>query len=846
MARRCLIVANQHYQDPLFAELPGAAEDATALSDVLTQPGIGGFEVTVLRDAGGTAFRRAIEAFFQQAEREDLLWLHLSCHGMKNRDNRLFLVGSDTEREYLASTGVDCTFVSDQVESCRSGQVVVFLDCCYSGAYSRGLRTRAGDDSVDVAEAFGGKGRVVITAANALQFSHESMATSRDTAEPSIFTRAIVDGLATGDADLDRDGRISVDELYDYVYREVRARQPNQTPTRSVSSAEGTIMLAHNARVAGARLPAELVQASLSPLPWQRIGVVHELENLLASRREEVRSAAEELLARLATDPDPGVAGQARTMWFERGLGELRLPSVPETWTEHYRAVGIDFGTTNSSVAVFTDGECRIVPNEFGHRTTPSVAALTAGGEWLVGERAKNQAVTNPARTFSSIKLRLGTGWSTEVDGRRLTAEDIAGVILAHLKQDAERVLRGTIDEVALTVPAHFGLLERRALVDAARTAGLTVRRVLNEPNAAALAYGLDKDVTSQTVLVVDLGGGTFDVSVLSVEFVPPDEWSPDSTVIADVAAGSGDDRLGGDDWDARITDWLAARFRTAHGIDPASDEAAMRRLREAAERAKIELSAARVTTISVPYLAGGLSLEEQLTRAHFEQLTGDLLARVKQPIETALRDAEVRIAELDQVLLVGGASRMPAIGTLVAELTGTVPRRGLIPDGVALGAAIQAAIVRGETRDTLLVDATSWSLAIETTDGELTTLIERNTTVPAKRSEIFTTTHDNQSEVQIHLHEGDGKAAARTRKLATFTLGGLVPAARGVPRIEVTIDVEVDDSVRVAAKELDSGREAHIVVDGQAARSVARSDPRLALARVKVAAPPFPPPSPR
>ncbi|MEU4526559.1 caspase family protein [Amycolatopsis sp. NPDC024027] len=323
MARRCLIIANQYYQDPDFAELPGATEDAIALSEVLAQSDIGGFDVTVVRDRGVTHIRRSIEFFFQHAERDDLLWLHLSCHGMKNRDNRLFLVTTDTERDYLASTGIDSTFISDQVESSLSRQVVVFLDCCYSGAYSRGLRTRSADDSVDVAEAFSGKGRVVITASNALQFSHETMATSRDAAAPSIFTRAIVTGLATGAADLDLDGRITAEELYDYVYREVRAQLPNQTPTRSVSSAEGTILLALNARVGASQLPAELVKTSLSPLGWQRIGVLHELENLLGSHREDIRDAAQDLLAQLIADPDMTVAAQARTLWSGRGLGEL-------------------------------------------------------------------------------------------------------------------------------------------------------------------------------------------------------------------------------------------------------------------------------------------------------------------------------------------------------------------------------------------------------------------------------------------------------------------------------------------------------------------------------------------
>ncbi|MCR6488407.1 Hsp70 family protein [Amycolatopsis sp. OK19-0408] len=839
MARRCLIIANQHYQDPGFAELPGAAEDAVALSDVLAQTDIGGFEVTVVRDAGALAFRRSIESFFQHADREDLLWLHLSCHGMKNRDNRLFLVATDTERDFLASTGIDSTFISDQVESSRSRQVVVFLDCCYSGAYSRGLRTRSAADSVDVAEAFDGKGRIVITASNALQFSHESMTTSRAAAQPSIFTQAIVQGLATGDADLDLDGRISAGELYDYIYREVRTQLPNQTPTRSVSSAEGTILLAHNARVGASKLPAELVKTSLSPLGWQRIGVLHELENLLGSRREDIRRAAEDLLAQLAADPDRTVSAQARALWFGRGLGELPVPAAVESWADGGHPIGIDFGTTNSAVAVYVGDECRVLPNEFGNRTTPSVAALTADGDWLVGERAKNQAVTNAARTFSAIKLRLGSGWSTEVDGRRLTAEDIAGVILRHLVRDAERALQAGIHQVTLTVPAYFGLPERRALVESAEKAGLTVQRVLTEPNAAALAYGLAKGTDEQIVMVLDLGGGTFDVSLIELGFSPDRPDSPGNLVIASVLATSGDNHLGGEDWDTRIADWLMTRFETAHGIDLRADAAALRRLREAAERAKIELSAARQTAISVPYLAAGLSLDEQLSRGHFEHLTADLLTRIKIPIEAVLRDSGTALEDVDEVLLVGGASRMPAIGGLVTELTGTAPRRGLIPDGVALGASIQAAVLRGHARDTLLSDAVPWSLGIRIQDGTFAKLIERNTTIPTKRSELFTTVEDNQTSLQLHVFQGEEDDVSRNLQLATVTLTGIERARRGVPRIEVTFDIDANTTVHVTAKDLANGNVKWVVIDAEAARAVALFDPHAAVARLASGPPP-------
>ncbi|WP_086666805.1 caspase, EACC1-associated type [Lentzea kentuckyensis] len=828
MARKCLIIANQHYEDPVFGELPGAAQDAVALSEVLARQEIGDFEVTVLQDASGRKFQRAVESFFHDAARDDLLWLHISCHGMKNRDNRLFLVGSDTESGYLASTGVDCTFVSDQVESCRSNQIVVFLDCCYSGAYSRGLRTR-GAESVDVAEAFDGRGRVVITASNALQFSHESVLSSRDAAEPSIFTRAIVDGLSTGDADLDLDGTISVDELYEYIYTEVRTRQPNQTPTRSVSSAEGTLVLARNVRSGSGQLPAELVRASRSPLSWQRIGVVHELENRLGSRYEVVRAAAADLLAELTRDADPVVAAQARAMWLGRGLGELPVGAQPEheNWTRTCRAVGMDFGTTNSAVAAVVGGECEIVLNEVGNRTTPSVAALTADGEWLVGERAKNQAAANPERTFSSIKLKLGSGWQVVLDGQPYTAEDITAVILRHLKRSAERTLTARIHDVVLTVPAYFTLAERRALVEAAQGADLNVWRVMTEPNAAALAYGITDKDRDRYVLVLDLGGGTFDVSLLDVGSAGPSSTDPEyDLVVMDVYAMSGDNRLGGDNWDQRICEWLCERFQADHGIDLTGDASAMRRVREAAERAKIELSGARSSTITVPYVTAGLTLHNELSRGRFEQMTADLLDRVRKPIERVLKDANVKITDVEQVLLVGGATRMPAIGALVQELTGALPRRGLIPDGVAIGAAIQAGVLSGEVKDSLLLDAIPWSLGIETGDGVCTRLIERNTNLPTKRSEVFTTSRDNQESVQIRLYQGELAAAELNTCLGTFVLSGLPPAPGGVPQIEVEIDIDANCTVVVSARDLGTGKKQWMVVDAESAQHIDEVDP--------------------
>ncbi len=540
-----------------------------------------------------------------------------------------------------------------------------------------------------------------------------------------------------------------------------------------------------------------------------------------------MRAAAADLLAELTCDADPVVAGQARAMWLNRGLGELPLGAQREhDWPHVRRAVGIDFGTTNSAVAAMIGDESQIVLNEFGNRTTPSVAALTAEGEWLVGERAKNQAAANPGRTFSSVKLKLGSGWHVELDGQPYTAEDITAIILRHLKQSAERTLEAGIRDVVLTVPAYFTLAERRALVEAAQRADLNVWRVMTEPNAAALAYGVTDKDTDAYVLVLDLGGGTFDVSVLDVGFAGPSASDPENLLVMDVHAMSGDNRLGGDNWDQRICDWLCERFQSEHGIDLTVDASAMRRVREAAERAKIELSGARSTTITVPYVAAGLTLQHDLSREFFEQITADLLDRVRKPIERVLKDAGIRIGDVEQVLLVGGAARMPAIGALVQELTGAAPRRGLIPDGVAIGAAIQAGVLAGEVKDSLLLDAIPWSLGIATGDGVFTKLVERNTNLPTKRSEVLTTAEDNQASAQIRVYQGEHDQVAANICLGAFTITGLPPAPQGIPRLEVTIDIDQDCTVRVSVRDLGTGSERSMVVDADSARYIEEFDP--------------------
>nr|WP_269086654.1 Hsp70 family protein [Actinosynnema sp. ALI-1.44] len=499
---------------------------------------------------------------------------------------------------------------------------------------------------------------------------------------------------------------------------------------------------------------------------------------------------------------------------------------------------GIDFGTTNSSVAVFDNGECRIVPNSVGERFTPSVAALTASGEWLVGEPAKRQAVTNAARTFSSTKLKLGTDWVAYVNDRRFTAEDIAAVILRKLKADAENYLQGTITDVVLTVPAYFDLGQRQATVGAAERAGLNVMRVVAEPTAAAMAYGMTPR-QEHVVLVFDLGGGTFDVSLLEISDYS-DQPDESEIGVVEVKATSGDNHLGGDTWDERIVDWLVQRFTTAHGVNLRTDAAAMRRVREAAENAKIELSSTRLTSITLPYIAPGadrdpLSLHESLSRDRFQAMTADLVERAERPIFAVLKDAEVKIEDVDDVVLVGGATRMPAIGDLVQRLTGKPPRRGLIPDGVAVGAAIQGSILHGLTKNVLLLDVTPLSLGIETTGGIFTKLIERNTTIPTKRSEIFGTAVEGQTTVRVAVHQGEQELARHNPKMAVLELTGILPDNAGAPRIEVTIDVDANGIAHVTAKDLGSGKETAVTITADTVRAAAAvpSDPNLVVKHV-------------
>ncbi len=481
------------------------------------------------------------------------------------------------------------------------------------------------------------------------------------------------------------------------------------------------------------------------------------------------------------------------------------------------KAVGIDLGTTNSVVAVLEAGEPTVIPNAEGSRTTPSVVAFAKDGEVLVGEVAKRQAITNPDRTVRSVKRHMGTNWSIDIDGKAYRSQEIAARVLQKLKADAEAYTGETVTQAVITVPAYFDDAQRTATKEAGQIAGLEVLRIINEPTAAALAYGLDKEGEDQTILVFDLGGGTFDVSLLDI-----------GEGVFEVKATHGDTNLGGDDWDQRVIDWLVDSFKGDHGVDLGKDKMAEQRLKEAAEKAKIELSSTQQAQINLPFItatdSGPLHLDYTLSRAKFQELTADLLERCRGPFEQAISDAGLKTEDIDHVIMVGGSTRMPAVAELVKSITGKEPHKGVNPDEVvAVGASIQAGVLKGDVKDVLLLDVTPLSLGIETKGGVMTRLIERNTTIPTKRTEVFTTADDNQPSVEVHVLQGEREMAQFNKTLGKFQLVDLPPAPRGVPQIEVTFDIDANGIVHVSAKDRATSKEQSMTITGQS--SLAKDD---------------------
>lgn len=870
---RAILIGVSNYQDSVaYPSYPAVANSLRSMHAVLTDPDLCGWPkgAVVCIPNPHKAGKIIPQLRTMAKETTGVLLLYFVGHGVLTQDGELCLAITDTDDANPDATGLEYSKIKRMLYGGTPATVrIAILDCCYSG---RVIGLAASTACRQLADLSAAAGTYTLTAADVFADVDSGRDKSAQTALTGELVALIRSGIPEGPPSL------TLGDLYPHLWQRLARKNlphPNQRGDNLVTQFVFTRNAAHLAeerarekREQNARQKAEeqaqrereeharqkveeqvqrereepaqreshrvdvieveairsdvsqLEHAVASPLSWQRAGALHILEDLLGSRHPAYRDLAEDMLLKLTQDRDIGVARKAISLWHSHGLGEERLRLTPierrlsvSQKTGLTLAAGIDFGTTNSAIACFVDDECQVALSASGARTMPSIASMRENGDWMVGEIAKPYIIMNPKRTFRAMKLLLGTNRTRVVDGHAYTPEEVCSVILRELRENAERHFGSPLTGVVLTVPANFDLAQRYALAEAANLAGLNVLRILTEPTAAALTYGLNKSI-EERILVYDLGGGTFDVSVLEI-----------GNNVAEVKATSGDNALGGEYWDEQVCRWLIDRFKTTSGVD-LTDSAMIPRFREAAENAKIELSSQAATTIHIPYTAkdgsgNNLSLNERLTRTEFQRITSDLLDRTRAPLNQAIKDSGISISEIDHVVLVGGSTRMPAVTSLVRELTGKLPRRGIIPDGIVVGATIQAGVLVGLHNESLLLDAFPFSLGVEVNGGNIVNFVSRHTTIPTASRQVLTTSQDNQPSVEIWVYQGGMNEVRKDKCLGMLELTGLTSSPRGVPEIEVQFDIDANGVVSVSAKDLRTGKGRTMMVNRQTVEAV-------------------------